>query len=571
MIAVYQVIEETLSNTMYYLTLLCVSLLFLSATAVEYKVTLLTSAGVQDATISIELTGVFGRSRAEQLGTGNFFQNAGIHGPISVNLAQSLGDILSFKLTFSSQTTSSITITQVLIAYTGRVRTYLADNIVLTPLQSAERSFPTSLTKPKVTFDSTIPTSTPVEINSGGHHNLRVPTTDDVNYAWYSHRTQQYKLISNTSQYNITNANGGDAASYFCVLSLGVNIVKTDELEIVVNFADVLPFSVTIIGAPYVQEGNDLQIQCQAISYPANPTIGWYKGAEYLPSSNGVLSFTKISRNQSGDYACKANSSKSQDERTIAVQVNYLDTPKINTTAKYNLTVYVKKGEKLSVTCLAEGYPKVSYAFFDDNNNSLPLESNSNTVTLKEPKTGRYSCRASNLYFTRTQSIFINATTTTSPPSADNVDDDDDFWTTTIIIMFAVAGAFLLIIVILIICLCVLCRKKKTPKSETMSYHSQPQFHLNNEAKNISYHPNNQHKHYNEEQQPSGKTMGNINRLSISSDEYKSSETGLSVGTHKNGTLRAMRNENKLAANNVRERSVDGYQTKIDGMDVEYC
>ena len=80
------------------------------------------------------------------------------------------------------------------------------------------------------------------------------------------------------------------------------------------------PSSVLPITMKVVTEGSNLTMMCNASGIPP-PTVIWVKTSNEERTNETNLVFTNIHRNQSGEYACKANNPCGDATHSVEIDV----------------------------------------------------------------------------------------------------------------------------------------------------------------------------------------------------------------------------------------------------------
>jgi len=284
-------------------------------------------------------------------------------------------------------------------------------------------------------------------------------TTLDLSYAWYHriHTGADAVFSSNTSLLEIKLLKRENVGFYFCVMKVEESIVKTNELDVAINFLTMLPLSIQLTSTSIIEEGNNMDITCSAISnFQLAYTWKAVNPTEILNSVNNRISFNPVTRSHSGKYTCEVSAGNFIKSSTIEVNVNYLDSPTINGAFQTGAVLNYSNTNVNNLQCNATGYPTdFTYTFLF---NGESVTSVSNGVAYAQAS-GNYTCIAKNLYYEKRYTVDVIASLAPLPTKkavASANTDDEEFWTRDmiIIVVLAIVLFFVVVFAIIIICYC---------------------------------------------------------------------------------------------------------------------
>ncbi|XP_048587479.1 hemicentin-2 isoform X1 [Nematostella vectensis] len=209
------------------------------------------------------------------------------------------------------------------------------------------------------------------------------------------------RFYSNGTHLMITNVNRTDSGAYRCNASSILGVITT-KASLDVYFKP----AISIHPSPQtVTEGENVTLSCVAEGRPT-PSYQWFKDdspfdAEYntrVSLSEGNLIFTKVSRDDRGQYYCLANNSVS-NVTSSATQLTVFFAPSITTQPQNQTKV---EGEIVTLNCTVTGDPVPTVYWSRDGSNLTALRysvepSNALRIdNLTREDEGSYICHAFN-------------------------------------------------------------------------------------------------------------------------------------------------------------------------------
>ncbi|XP_062975371.1 intercellular adhesion molecule 5 [Elgaria multicarinata webbii] len=172
-------------------------------------------------------------------------------------------------------------------------------------------------------------------------------------------------------------------------------------------------------------EGTLQSLACEANGIPTPLVLCVKEGAaeEFYRERN-------VSRNDSGIYQCKATNGHGMERWMVNVQVEYR--PVISTLA-VSASLPIRRGENVTITCQADGYPAASYTWRVPQASNLNYAGNNSTVTIvgaDGQNSGVYECTARNKHGQQHSQVEVQV---------------EDHWLY-IVVVIAIAGATMLVL-----------------------------------------------------------------------------------------------------------------------------
>ncbi|XP_051974154.1 neural cell adhesion molecule 1-like [Xyrauchen texanus] len=222
----------------------------------------------------------------------------------------------------------------------------------------------------------------------------------------------QTKLISDLN-FNITHLHHG--VNFTCTIKYQLkDQIKTEQASRTLHVQySPKNTSVTVNPSGSVLEGRSVTLTCISDGNP-DVSYSWYRDTEehlkHLQTEQN-LTINKTDPTHSGRYYCRAQNQYGTQNSSVLLDIQYA--PK-NTSVTVNPSGSVLEGRSVTLTCISDGNPDVSYSWYRDTEEHLKhLQTEQNlTISKTDPThSGRYYCTAQNQYGEQnSSSVILNVT-----------------------------------------------------------------------------------------------------------------------------------------------------------------
>jgi len=146
--------------------------------------------------------------------------------------------------------------------------------------------------------------------------------------------------------------------------------------------------SLNILTEP-IEESHSLVVRCESKAYPANVTYKWFVNNNELEETSDMLKIENIPKKlNNAVLTCEAENSIGKTKASKMLRVKFA--PRFVTQPK---TQIAKFGEKVKLTCLADGNPKPSYVWLKGSPQEVVGVSENLILTATADTADDYSCR----------------------------------------------------------------------------------------------------------------------------------------------------------------------------------
>ncbi|XP_069040715.1 B-cell receptor CD22-like isoform X3 [Lepisosteus oculatus] len=212
--------------------------------------------------------------------------------------------------------------------------------------------------------------------------------------------------------------------------------------------------SVSISPSGEIAEGSSVTLTCSSSANPPVKNYSWFKGNRnfVLQEKSKLLSFLKISPDDSGQYFCVTNNSLGE-KQSAPIQLDVKYAPR-STSVSISPSGEIAEGSSVTLTCSSSANPPVkNYSWFKINGTG-PLYKGPNytIINISSADSGQYYCEAQN-------EIGSNRS------AAGTV---DVLSKSSLSLVPALAGAFAVVMVVgaAVAVICIWRRKKRLPAEE---------------------------------------------------------------------------------------------------------
>ncbi|XP_051544917.1 B-cell receptor CD22-like isoform X16 [Myxocyprinus asiaticus] len=218
----------------------------------------------------------------------------------------------------------------------------------------------------------------------------------------------QTKLISDLN-FTITHLHHG--VTFTCTIKYQLkNQIRTEQASrtLHVQYAP-KNTSVTVNPSGSVLEGRSVTLTCISDGNPVN--YSWYRDTEehlkHLQTGQN-LTIIKTDPTHIGRYYCTAENKHGEQNSSVLLDIQYA--PK-NTSVTVNPSGSVLEGRSVTLTCISDGNPDVSYSWYRDTEEHLKHLQTGDTLDIMKTDpthSGRYYCTAQNQYGTQNSSVLLD-------------------------------------------------------------------------------------------------------------------------------------------------------------------
>jgi hypothetical protein len=146
--------------------------------------------------------------------------------------------------------------------------------------------------------------------------------------------------------------------------------------------------SLNILNEP-IEEGHTLVVKCENKAYPSNVTFKWFLNNNEMEETSDMLKIENIPKKlNNAILTCEVENSIGKTKASKMLRVEFA--PRFVTQPK---TQIARFGEKVKLTCLADGNPKPSYVWLKGNPQEVVGVSENLILTATAETADDYSCR----------------------------------------------------------------------------------------------------------------------------------------------------------------------------------
>ncbi|XP_050682975.1 basement membrane-specific heparan sulfate proteoglycan core protein isoform X5 [Leptidea sinapis] len=204
----------------------------------------------------------------------------------------------------------------------------------------------------------------------------------------------------------INNAQDSDRGYYLCEGIVDGTPIVNIYVNVEIERREAPRVEIYPPGENFVSLGNQFQIHCRVLGGIPTPTVTWQKDRGGQLASHveilqrNVLSFQTVDVNDEGEYTCTATNEAGTNSASMVVKVRSV--PVISITPNNNIKAI--QGDRVVVTCTAEGYPEPMVSI-KTTSERLLVPPTSRVAVLEIPNVGErdedtYVCTAKSMFDT---------------------------------------------------------------------------------------------------------------------------------------------------------------------------
>ncbi|XP_051544903.1 hemicentin-1-like isoform X11 [Myxocyprinus asiaticus] len=229
----------------------------------------------------------------------------------------------------------------------------------------------------------------------------------DVSYSWYRDTEEHLKYLQTAQNLTIIKTNPTHSGRYYCTAQ---NQYGTQNSSVLLDIQYAPKnTSVTVNPSGSVLEGRSVTLTCISDGNPVN--YSWYRDTEehlkHLQTGQN-LTIIKTDPTHIGRYYCTAENKHGEQNSSVLLDIQYA--PK-NTSVTVNPSGSVLEGRSVTLTCISDGNPDVSYSWYRDTEEHLKHLQTGDTLDIMKTDpthSGRYYCTAQNQYGTQNSSVLLD-------------------------------------------------------------------------------------------------------------------------------------------------------------------
>ncbi|XP_051544905.1 hemicentin-1-like isoform X9 [Myxocyprinus asiaticus] len=229
----------------------------------------------------------------------------------------------------------------------------------------------------------------------------------DVSYSWYRDTEEHLKYLQTGDTLDIVKTDPTHSGRYYCTAE-NKHGEQNSSVLLDIQYAP-KNTSVTVNPSGSVLEGRSVTLTCISDGNPVN--YSWYRDTEehlkHLQTGQN-LTIIKTDPTHIGRYYCTAENKHGEQNSSVLLDIQYA--PK-NTSVTVNPSGSVLEGRSVTLTCISDGNPDVSYSWYRDTEEHLKHLQTGDTLDIMKTDpthSGRYYCTAQNQYGTQNSSVLLD-------------------------------------------------------------------------------------------------------------------------------------------------------------------